>query len=205
MPFLKAVTAAIVLMLALPGPLFAQDDLAKPGGELTEQAFGETAAPVTVIEYASLTCHHCRDFHTRTWPAIRAKYVNTGKVRFILREYPLDNLALAGFMLARCSGDLKWYPLVDYFYRNDGKWAHAPDPLEGLRTVMASNGMTADKFDACLGNEGLLQKINAVKARGQAAGVDATPTFFINGEKHSGFKSIEEFSAILDAALAQAK
>jgi protein-disulfide isomerase len=97
---------AFTLSIFAATQVSAQGDISKPG-ELTEQSFGDPKAPVTVIEYASLTCHHCRDFHIKTWPAIREKYVNTGKVRFVLREFPLDNLALGGFMLARCSGDLK--------------------------------------------------------------------------------------------------
>ena len=188
---------ATALLCAIAAPSIAQGDLSKPG-ELKEQAFGPENAPVTVIEYASLTCHHCRDFHINDWPAIREKYVNTGKVRFIMREFPLDQLATAGFMLARCSGDLKWYLIVDALYKNDDMWAHAPNPLEGLRSVMKQTGMLNEAFETCLRDTALQAKVEAVRTRGQAAGVSSTPTFFINGEKHEGRLSLEEFSKIVD-------
>lgn len=191
---------ALAIFAASGTPTFAQSDISQPG-ELTEQSFGDPNAPVTVIEYASLTCHHCRDFHTKTWPAIREKYVNTGKVRFILREFPLDNLALGGFMLARCAGDMRWYSIVDLLYREDDRWVHTDNPLEALRGMMKQTGMLNDRFEACLRDDALMNKINAVRDRGKAAGVTATPTFFINGQKHSGFMTVEDFSALIDPLL----
>lgn len=202
---MKAIIALAAMALVFAAPAArAQEDIAAPGTELTEQVFGEASAPVTVVEYASLTCHHCRDFHVKTWPEIREKYVNTGKVRFILREFPLDNLALAGFMLARCSGDMKWYKVADLLYREDDRWVHTENKLEALRGIMMQTGMTNEAFEACLQDGALQQKIMNVQKRGEAAGVSATPTFFINGQKESGFKSVEDFSALLDAALAKA-
>lgn len=187
------------------GPAAAQSGISAPAGELTEQAFGSETAPVTVVEYASLTCHHCRDFHIKSWPEIKTKYVDTGKVRFIFREFPLDNLAAAGFMLARCSGDLKWYSIVDLLYKNDDRWAHAQNPLEGLRSVATQTGMTNADFETCLSDQALLGKILAVQKRGEEAGVSATPTFFINGEKKSGALTPEAFAAIVDPLIAKAQ
>jgi protein-disulfide isomerase len=183
----------------------ASADIAAPGGELAEQSFGSEQAPVTVIEYASLTCHHCRDFHVEEWPRIKKAYVDTGKVRFILREFPLDPLATAGFMLARCSGDLRWYSVVDLLYRNDDAWAHVPDPVAGLQGLMSMAGMKPDVFEQCLRNEDLLQKIGNVKARGQKEGVNSTPTFFVNGEKHAGGFTLESFAKLVDPLIAKAR
>jgi protein-disulfide isomerase len=197
---------AVALLLSFPAvPAPAQGDLSAPGPDLREQAFGPTDAPVTVIEYASLTCHHCRDFHIKHWPAIRDKYVNTGKVRFIFREFPLDNFAAAGSMLARCSGDMKWYQAVDTLFKNDDRWAHADKPFEGMKAVMAETGMTSEQFDQCLSDKSLFDKIMAVHKRGKDAGVSSTPTFFINGEKSSGALTPEEFAAIVDPLLAKAQ
>jgi protein-disulfide isomerase len=171
--------------------------LADPG-PLPEKVFGSPDAPVTVIEYASLTCHHCKNFHVNFWPEIKERYVDTGKVRFIMREFPLDPLATAGFMLARCSGEDKWYPVVDTLYRSDEQWAHAADPVEGLYSIMRQTSMGREAFEACLRNQKLLDDINEVSRRGAAAGVKSTPTFFINGRMQSGALSPKAFAEIVD-------
>lgn len=206
-PIAPSVVAMAILASGLVASASGQStstSLADPG-PLKEQSFGRSDAPVTIIEYASLTCHHCKDFHTKTWPAIRARYVDTGKVRFIMREFPLDALAAGGFMLARCSGDDKWYAVVDLLFRADDRWAHAPDPVEGLRAIMRQTGMGNDAFEACLKDQKLLDTIKQVADRGAAAGVDSTPTFFFNGRKEAGTLTIEQFSAIIDPLLAAPK
>ncbi|MGA0560846.1 DsbA family protein [Ancylobacter sp. VNQ12] len=170
-------------------------------GPLPERVFGSPDAKVTVIEYASLTCHHCRDFHVKTWPAIKAKYVDTGRVRFILREFPLDQMALGGFMLARCAGEERWYDVVDTLYRKDDAWAHAPNPLEGLRGLLTPAYLSAEKFEACLSDSALQEKVLTVSRNGTVAGVAATPTFFINGKPYSGFMTVEQFSRLIDPLL----
>ena len=194
------IAAALAISAQPAASQGAAANLAEPG-PLTEQSFGRSDAPVTVIEYASLTCHHCRDFHVKNWPEIKARYVDTGKVRFIMREFPLDALAAGGFMLARCSGDSKWYAVVDLLFRADDKWAHAADPVEGLRSIMRQTGMSNDAFESCLKDQKLLDQIKAVADRGTAAGVDATPTFFINGRKESGALTLEQFGKLVDPLL----
>ncbi|MCV9940461.1 DsbA family protein [Boseaceae bacterium BT-24-1] len=171
-------------------------------GPLPEKVFGAAEAPVTVIKYASLTCHHCMNFHMNTWPAFKAKYVDTGKVRFIIREFPLDPLAMAGFMLARCAGEDKWYPVVDMFYRTQEGWAHSDKPLDGLTQAMRQAGMGKDGVEACLKREDVYQGIRQVSERAKAFGVESTPTFFVNGKKEVGALSLEQFDAILAPLLA---
>lgn len=171
-------------------------------GPLPENSFGSPTAPVTVIEYASLTCHRCRDFYLQTWPAVKAKYVDTGKVQFVLREFPLNPLDAGGFMLARCAGEKKWHAVVDMLYKADDAWAHAPDPLEGLRGMMRQIGMGADEMEACLSDQKLLDGVNAVARRGATAGVSGTPTFFINGRKATGVLTLDQFSALVDPHIA---
>lgn len=199
---LGAVSA--VSLLGMGGAASAQrmsDKILGEPGPLPEIVFGPADAKVTVVEYASLTCHHCRDFHIKTWPQVKARYVDTGKVRFILREFPLDQLALAGFALARCAGEGNWYPTADLLYRNDDAWAHAQSPLDGLRALMLKNGMSKERFDSCLGDQALQEKILTVSRNGSVAGVNSTPTFFVNGKKYQGFMTIEQFAAIVDPLL----
>jgi len=201
---IRSIAASLV---AGSGAAFAQTapapKLLDPG-PLPEKVFGAADAPVTVIEYASLTCHHCMNFHTTTWPAFKEKYVDTGKVRFIMREFPLDPLAMAGFILARCAGEDKWYPVVDMFYRTQESWAHSDNPLDGLTQAMRQAGMGKDTVEACLKREDLYQGIGQVSERGKTFGVKSTPTFFVNGEKQVGALSIEQFDAILAPLLTKA-
>ena len=181
---------------ALPQTALASK-LLEPG-PLPEKVFGAADAPVTVIEYASLTCHHCMNFHMATCPALKAKYVDTAKVRFIAREFPLDPLSTAGFMLARCADDTKWYPIIDMLYRTREGWAHSPKPLDALTQTMKQAGFTQETVEACLRREDLFQGVRQVQERGSKEfGVNSTPTFFINGEKKVGALTISDFDKIL--------
>ncbi|MFD1702639.1 DsbA family protein [Methylopila henanensis] len=192
-------------VLARTVPAAAQSPAEKAlaeSGPLPENSFGSASAPVTVIEYASLTCHRCRDFHLQTWPAVKQKYVDTGKVQFVFREFPLNALDAGGFMLARCAGEKRWHAVVDMLYRTDDAWAHAPDPLEGLRGLMRQFGMGAEQVNACLSDQAMLDGVNAVARRGSIAGVTGTPTFFVNGRKASGMMTVDEFSKLIDPHLA---
>ena len=182
----------------------ATADLMQPGPS-PERILGRDDAPVTVIEYASMTCGHCANFHLNVWPAFKAEFVDTGKVRFILREFPFDPRATAAFMLARCVGDNKWYPTVDLLFRNQPRWARAKDGKEGFLSVLSMAGIKEADLEACLSDQALLEKVNAVAARGQELGVDSTPTFFINGEKYTGVMPIEQFRAIIEPLVAGAK
>ena len=192
---------AIFLACSLPGIAQEVGEQVSNPGPLPEQAFGKKDAPVTIIEYASLTCGHCRNFHLTTWPELQEKYVDTGKVRFIIREFPLDPRATAGFMLARCAGEDKWYPTVDLLYRSAESWTQVSDAATGLKQVMGMTGMTGKDVEACLADQQLLENVNAVALKGSEMGVTSTPTFFINGEMYPGAMSIEQFSEIIDPLL----
>lgn len=184
---------------AQPAP--TAEDLLKPG-PLPEQSYGAADAPVTVIEYASMTCPHCRTFHVETWPAVKEKYVDSGKVRFIMREFPFDPRASGGFMLARCAGEDKWYATIDLLYRSQDKWARVSDATSAFKSIMGMTGMSGAAVEACLSDQALLEKVTAVMLKGQTYGVDSTPTFFINGQKHKGALTIEQFSEIVDPMIA---
>ena len=172
---------------------------------LPQKVLGSADAPVTVVEYASMTCSHCATFHTEVWPELKKKYVDTGKVRFIFREFPFEPVATAAFMLARCTGDDRWYPTVDLLFRNQPRWARAQDGKEGFLSVLSMTGLKEADLEACLSDQALLDKVNAVAARGQELGVDSTPTFFINGEKYTGVMPIEQLRAVIEPIVAGAK
>jgi protein-disulfide isomerase len=186
-------------------PILADTSLAarlKEPGPLPERIFGNTAAPVTIIEYASLSCGFCAKFHVETWPALRAKYVETGKVSFIMREFPLDPLAMAGFMLARCN-DEKWYDIFDTLYKTKEQWAHAQNAANAIVHALSPLGVTVDSFNACVRQSDLYKSVLAIQERGQKVfGVSATPTFFVNGAKHQGALTLAQFDAILEPLLA---
>ncbi len=207
--FLGSTAAAFTLLaanrvVAQTTATSAATDLLQPG-PLPERILGRDDAPVTVIEYASMTCGHCANFHLNIWPAFKAEFIDTGKVRFILREFPFDPRATAAFMLARCMGDDRWYPTVDLLFRNQPRWARAQDGKEGFLSVLSMTGLKEADLEACLSDQALLDKVNAVAARGQELGVDSTPTFFINGEKYTGVMPIEQLRAVIEPIVAGAK
>jgi len=161
-------------------------------GALPDVVEGQANAPVTVVEYASMTCSHCAAFATKVYPTLQSKYIDTGKAKLILREFPLDPLATAGFMLARCSGD-KREAMIELLFAQQKNWAFVDKPLDGLLNVVKQTGMTQETFERCLKDQALYDKINMVRDRGaEKFGVNATPTFFINGKRVSGEMTVEQ-------------
>ncbi len=160
---------------------------------------GSKDAPVTMVEYASMTCPHCAHFHNETWPELKKAYVDTGKLRFVLREFPFDPLATAGFMLARCAGDDKREAVVELLFSQQQAWAYSDKPLEGLQNLIRQTGMTQQTFESCLRDKALFDNVNAVRDRAaKDFKVDSTPTFFINGKKVNGSVPLAEFAKIID-------
>ncbi|MFZ2101490.1 MAG: DsbA family protein [Oricola sp.] len=210
----SALMAAAATSLALAAPHIAlaqgapdsdgevdMEKLLQPGS-LPDQVEGSADAPITVVEYASMTCPHCAQFHVATLPAITEKYIDTGKVRFILREFPFDPRAAAAFMLARCAPEGKYYAMIDVLFKQQDAWTQVENARAPLENFAKLAGFTQESFEACLTNQKLLDDINAVRERASADfGVNATPTFFINGKKYSGALTVEQMSAIFDALL----
>lgn len=169
---------------------------------LGEKSLGKEDAPVTIVEYASMTCGHCANFHKNTLPEIKKQYIDTGKVRMIFREFPLDPVSAAGFMLARCAPDEKYFDVMDALFADQRAWAFTNDPYNSMLNFSKQLGFTQESFEACLTNQSLLDGVNAVRDKGgNEFKVDSTPTFFINGEKVSGALSFEEMSKIIDKNL----
>lgn len=190
-----AATATPAPAAATPAPQVG-GDLMTPG-PLGEKALGDPKAPHVVIEYASLTCSHCQRFATETFPAFKAKYIDTGKVYFIMREFPLDPLATAGVMLARCAPGDQYFPIVDLLFEQQRNWAFVSDPQTALFNIVKQAGFTKDSFEACLKDQKILDGINEVKNRGSNLGVDATPTFFFDGVKKAGEQSMADLDKLL--------
>jgi protein-disulfide isomerase len=203
---------AATVQLGFPGSALAQrkkpgvtevpiDELMKPG-PLPDLALGNADAPITVVEYASMTCSHCAHFHNTVWPKLKEKYVDTGKVHFIFREFPLDDLARGASMLARCAGEGKTYPLIAALFAKQDQWAFVRQPLPELFKFAKQAGFTQESFDKCLTDQKLLDDITAIRTRAvEEFGVGATPTFFINGKKMLTAPSIEEFDKAFASAV----
>jgi len=179
-------------------------ELAKPGPD-GDIVLGSPKAPVTVVEYASMTCPHCAHFSQSTFPELKKRYIDTGKVRFIFREFPFDKLAAAAFMLARCAhatgGNDKYMAVVETLFAQQNQWV-VEKPLDPLQDIAKQFGFTADSFKACLTNQKVLDGIEAVRDRAvQKLGVNSTPTFFVNGKKLVGDVSIETMSKEIEPHL----
>ena len=175
-------------------------ELAKPGpaGDIV---LGSEKAPVTIIEYASMTCPHCAHFSNTTFPELQKRYIDTGKVRFIFREFPLDALAAAGFMLARCAGNDKFMPIVETLFAKQPEWM-VQKPVEPLKAIAKQFGYTEESFNQCLANQKILDDIQVVRDRAaDKLGVNSTPTFFVNGKKLTGDQPIDAMAKLIEPYL----
>ena len=193
-------SAALGGLLLGAAPSFAQDltGLNDPPA-YGEMALGPDTAKVTVIEYASATCPHCAAFHNETFGSLKKEYIDTGKIRFVMREFPHQDAALAAFMLARCAPKEKYFPLIDVFFATQPEWTQ--DPLAGLSKIAQQAGFTKESFDACMKNETIAKQILEVRTKAEGFGVTGIPTFFVNGERYEGENTIEAFRAKIDPLL----
>lgn len=169
---------------------------------LEDIALGAEDAPVTVIEYASFTCPHCAAFHTGTWPAIKENYVDTGKVRFILREVYFDRYGLWASMVARCGGEPGFYPIADQFMKRQDQWLGSEDIAGEIQKIGRLNGLSGEQLNACLSDQEYAKTlVEQYQKNATTDDIRSTPTFLINGEKVSGNLGVEEFSALIDKHL----
>jgi len=178
-------------------------DVAKPVS-LPDMALGSDKAAVTITEYASMTCPHCAAFNEQVFPKIKKEYIDSGKVRYIFREFPLDIKAAAGSMLSRCiaNGDApKYFAVTDMLFRSQADWV-TKNTTETLTRIGKQAGLSQQQVEACLKDQALLDKIAAdQKYASEVLKVDSTPTFFINGERIKGEASFEEFAKKIDPLL----
>jgi protein-disulfide isomerase len=192
--------------LALGGTGFAQaqaslnmaEVLAATNPALPDLVYGPADAKVTIIEYASTTCSHCARFHNDVWPDLKAKYVDTGKVRFIFRNFILNPLDTAASMLSYCGPAERRGAFVEFLFKQQDKWAFTSTPLDALLTMARQAGFTQESFNACLQRKDLYDALNAVKDKAaDGFKISSTPTLIINGQVHRGALSMAELDKIL--------
>lgn len=161
-----------------------------------DHVMGDAKAPIIMIEYASLTCPHCAAFNTMVLPDIEKKWVATGKVKLIYRDFPLDQVATKAAQLAECAGNDKYYAVLDMIFRGQNIWAAAQDPIAELSKSLRIAGMGENEVKACLANDAVATGVIADYRGGETLGVNSTPTIFVNGEQFKGARSFEEFDAL---------
>jgi protein-disulfide isomerase len=205
---LATVAVAAAAAIAPLGGAVAQDvvdaaDLAK-AHPLGDVVLGAANAPVTIVEYASMSCGHCAAFHKTMYPTIKADYIDTGKVRFVFREYPLDIKAAAGSMVARCLGKndpAKYHDALGTLFETQDEWVPR-DTSEQLRRVAKRSGLDDEAFNACIGNQSMVDALQlGMQHASEKLKVDSTPTFFVNGTRLKGVWSIDQFRTLIEAKL----
>lgn len=199
-----AIPAAVIGWYVMREPELSGERLAAElakEGPVPEAVLGKSDAPVTIIEYSSLTCPHCARFHAEILPKLKEKYIDTGKAKYVLREFPLDDLAMAGFMLGRCLGGERYLPFVEVLYSRQRDWAFGEgDPRPRLFAMAKQAGFGQESFDKCLEDEELFKKLDQVRERAALKfKVNSTPTFFVNGQLVKGGTSVEQFEKAMPA------
>jgi len=171
-------------------------------GPLAEMAWGRADAPLTVIKYMSLTCPYCRKFHGEVFPAFKKRYVDTGKVRFILREFPIGRASGNATIALRCAGQDKYLDLYGKFLVQQASWVSQEVRLDAIYKVAQQVGMSRAQFDQCLQNQDMINGLKWVKDRGRTLGIIGTPNFFVDGKLVKRVLSLEDLTALVDVALA---
>src|SRR5258708_33555311 len=165
----------------------------------TDHVLGDPNAPVTLIEYASFTCPHCDHFATQILPEVKKKWIDSGKVKLIYRDFPLDQTAVKAAQLAECAGKDRYFAVVDMIFATQSTWAAASDPIAQLAQSLRIAGMGDKEVKACLANDAVANGVIADYRGGETLGVNSTPTLFINGQQYRGTRTVDD----LDAAFAK--
>ncbi|MGB0497485.1 MAG: DsbA family protein [Rubricella sp.] len=193
----RGLMAAAAAFTAVPA--FAQDDTESGTAPVIEDIIlGDPDAPVEVIEYVSFTCPHCATWHREVYPRIREEYVDTGRVRFVMREVYFDRFGLWGSMLARCDGGMRFYGIADLLLSQQAEWSRAGDPaaiVTAMRRIGAQAGLSAEQMDQCLTDQAMAEALVAnYQANAEEHGITGTPSFVIDGERYSnmGFDAMSE-------------
>ncbi len=191
-----AFRAMLIAILAfnLSALSHAEEAQAPAAAALPDMTIGNADAPVTIIEYSSLSCPHCAMFHRDVFPALKSEYIDTGKARYIVREFPLNDSALAGAVVARCLDPSRYFAFVDLLFSKQADWAYKEDALTPLKALAKQAGMNGEEFDKCIDNEALQKQILGVREQGQKKGVNATPSFFVNGTLLNGAPTLQNFA-----------
>lgn len=199
--FIQGIAVLCLLLL----PRVGGAELASVDEMLADRVLGDEDAPVTIIEYSSMTCPHCASFHNETLPKITEEYIDTGKVRLIFRDFPFGLLAKAAAMVSRCVDEESYYGFLTVLFRSQAQWSQSQQPAVELERMARFAGLSEADFEACLGNQALVKGIEDKAAAAQEEqGIESTPTFFINGKKISGAAPFDVFQTEIEDALAKA-
>jgi protein-disulfide isomerase len=191
-----SLTAVLGLWVFMSLPLVLGESSA---AEVGERAIGDENAPVTIIEYSSLTCPHCATFHNEVLPDLKEQYIDTGKVRMIFRDFPLNEPAVDAAVLAHCAGDDRYTGFLDVLFQTQPNWSSAANPRDALKQLGKLGGLSDSEMDACFNDESMQNAVLQSRLDGSNEHkVQSTPTFVINGEVYAGNRSIEEFAEIID-------
>lgn len=195
----RVIGAVILTIAALAAPaLRAQDSV--PGAP-EDRVLGKPEAPITILEYASLTCPHCAAFDAETLPKLEKDWIDTGKAKLIFRDFPFDATALKAAVLARCAGPEKFYGFVDMLFKSQATWAHGADPDAALLRIAKLGGVPEAKYKSCQEDKKIADSILAGRLYAeQTLKVESTPSFFINGHKVVGNQPYEKFEEVLKGA-----
>jgi len=165
---------------------------------LSEKVMGAEDAPITIVEYASLTCPHCAAFHAEVLPQLKSKYIETGKAKLIYRDFPLDKYALTASMLARCAGNDRFFAFLDVLFRKQPVWTSERNPIPALQRIAKFGGIGAEDFKQCLNNKVLEEGILDMRLQAEKKyKISSTPTLYINGKKYKGKHSFEALDETL--------
>ncbi|MBT3534983.1 MAG: DsbA family protein [Rhodospirillaceae bacterium] len=189
-----SVLALVLAIFAFSAPGRAAEPVFAAG----DMALGAKDAPVTIVEYASMTCPHCANFHMGPFKELKAKYIDTGKVRMIFREFPFDPVALQASMLARCAGEKRYFGMLNVLFKSQMKWAKSSNPQQALAKIARLAGFTQARFNTCMASQELADMILKSRMKGNKEfGIDSTPSFIVNGVKTSGNMTIAAWDKLL--------
>ena len=161
-----------------------------------DHVLGDPNAPITMIEYASLTCPHCAHFNTQILPDVKKKWIDTGKVKLIYRDFPLDQVAAKAAQIAECAPKDRYFGVIDLIFAGQQSWATASDPMAALAKPLRIAGLGENEIKECLANEAMSNAVVADLQTGQTLGVNSTPTLIINGQLYPGARSVEELDGV---------
>jgi len=193
---------AFLILFSLPTKQTALSDVPDSIEALAEKVLGDENAPITLIEYASLTCGHCATFHNEVLPKIKSHYIDQGKLKFIYRDFPLDHYALKASMIARCAGNEKFFIFLKVLFREQPKWTTAKDPFIALGHIARIGGIGKEEFKSCVGNKAIEDGILKSRIEGDRLfKITSTPTLIINGKKYEGARTFKKLKKYIDKLL----
>lgn len=194
-----SLVAVLGLWVLISLPLVLDESAA---AEVGERSIGDPDAPVTIIEYSSLSCPHCASFHSDVLPGLKERYIDTGKVRLVFRDFPLNESAVDAAVIAHCSGQDRYVGFLDVFFQTLESWSTAADPKAALKQLGKLGGLTEDQMDTCLADETLVNGVLQSRLDGQNEHkVQSTPTFVIDGKTYPGSRDVDAFAEIIDPLL----